>query len=406
MSVEIRVPAPDEIDRWFSVIAASFSDELKDEDMEKDKRMLPPDRMLAAYEDGTMIGTAADLPLTLTIPGGELKAAGLTFVGVMPSHRRRGALTGLMRRQLGDARERGEPLSILWASEPPIYGRYGYGVATLRAWIEADRDRVEFRGLPEPTGQVRLLDAEEAERILPPLYERLRKETPGMFVRTPEWWREYRLPDPEHKRRGGGPRFIAVLELDGTPEAYAMYRVHEKWPEGFAASRLSASEIVATSPLASREIWRFLFSVDLVARVEAAWLPVDDALLLLVTDPRRLRPKLSDGLWLRILDLERALGSRSYAAEGSIGLELRDSFVEDNDGVWTLEAGGGGAVVRRGGDAELRLDIADLASAYLGGVTFGRLAGAGLVEELVEGAVDRADALFHTRNAPWCPEVF
>ncbi len=129
-----------------------------------------------------------------------------------------------------------------------------------------------------------------------------------------------------------------------------MYRVHEKWPDGFPASRLVASEIVATSPLASREIWRFLFSVDLVARVDAAWLPVDDPLLLLVTDPRRLRPKLSDGLWLRILDLERALGSRSYAAEGSIGLELRDSFVEDNDGVWTLEAEGGGAEVRRGGD--------------------------------------------------------
>jgi predicted acetyltransferase len=315
-------------------------------------------------------------------------------------------MTGLMRRQLDGARERGEPLSILWASEPPIYGRYGYGVATLRAWIEADRDRVEFRGSPEPAGQVRLVDVAEAERILPPLYERVRKERPGMFVRTPEWWREYRLPDPEHKRHGGGPRFDAVLELDGTPEAYAMYRVHEKWPDGFPASRLSAGEIVATSPLASREIWRFLFSVDLVARVDAMWLPVDDALLLLVTDARRLRPKLSDGLWLRILDLERALGSRSYAAEGSIGLELRDSFVADNDGVWTVDAGGGGADVRRGGDAELRLDIGDLASAYLGGVSFGRLAGAGLVEELVEGAIDRADALFRTRNAPWCPEVF
>jgi predicted acetyltransferase len=406
VSVEIRVPAPEEVDRWFSVIGASFSDELKDEDKAKDKRMLPPDRMLAAYEDGAMIGTAADFPMTLTIPGGELPAAGLTMVGVAPSHRRRGAMTGLMRRQLDDARERGEPLSILWASEPPIYGRYGYGVATQRAWIEADRDRIAFRGSPEPAGQVRLVDVDEAERILPPLYERVRKATPGMFVRTLEWWREYRLPDPEHKRHGGGPRFIAVLELEGKPEAYAMYRVHEKWPDGFPASRLRAQETVATSPLASREIWRFIFGVDLVARVDSQWLPVDHPLLLLVTDPRRLRPKLSDGLWLRILDLERALGSRSYAEEGAIGLELRDSFVDDNDGVWTLEAGKGGAEVRRGGEAELRVDIGDLASTYLGGHSFGRLAAAGLVEELVEGAVDRADALFRTRNAPWCPEVF
>ena len=407
MSVEIRVPAPEEIDRWFSVIASSFSDELKDEDMEKDKRMLPPDRMLAAYENGTMIGTAADIPLTLTIPGGELTAAGLTFVGVTPSHRRRGAMTGLMRRQLDGARERGEPLSILWASEPPIYGRYGYGVATFRAWIEADRDRVEFRGSPEPTGQVRLVDVAEAERILPPLYERVRKERPGMFARTPEWWREYRFPDPEHKRRGGGPRFIAVLELDGTPEAYAMYRVHEKWPDGFPASRLvrERDRRYLAAGLEGDLALPLRLSTSLPASTRRGWRSMTP-LLLLVTDPRRLRPKLSDGLWLRILDLERALGSRSYAAEGSIGLELRDSFVEDNDGVWTLEAGSGGAEVRRGGDPELRLDIGDLASTYLGGVSFGRLAGAGLVEELVEGAVDRADALFRTRNAPWCPEVF
>ena len=406
MSVEIRVPTEQEIDRWFSVVGASFSDEVKEEDKEHDKRMLPPDRRLAAYEDSVMIGTAADIPLTLTIPGGELPASGLTMVGVLPSHRRRGVLTGLMRRHLDAARERGEPLSILWASEPPIYGRYGYGVATMRAWIAADRDRVAFRGSPEPAGHVRLVDLDEAERILPRLYERVRKGTPGMFARTPEWWREYRLPDPEHRRHGGGPRFIAVLELDGQPEAYAMYRVHEKWPEAFPASLLRAQETVATSPLASREIWRFLFGVDLVARIESAWLPIDHPLLLLVTDPRRLRPKLSDGLWLRILDLERALGARSYAAEGSIGLELRDSFVDDNDAVWTLEAGKDGAEVRRGGEAELRLDIGDLASTYLGALSFGRLAAAGLVEELVEGAVDRADALFRTRNAPWCPEVF
>jgi len=406
VSVEIRVPTEQEIDRWFSVVGASFSDEVKEEDKEHDKRMLPPDRRLAAYEDSVMIGTAADIPLTLTIPGGELPASGLTMVGVLPSHRRRGVLTGLMRRHLDAARERGEPLSILWASEPPIYGRYGYGVATMRAWIAADRDRVAFRGSPEPAGHVRLVDLDEAERILPRLYERVRKGTPGMFARTPEWWREYRLPDPEHRRHGGGPRFIAVLELDGQPEAYAMYRVHEKWPEAFPASLLRAQETVATSPLASREIWRFLFGVDLVARIESAWLPIDHPLLLLVTDPRRLRPKLSDGLWLRILDLERALGARSYAAEGSIGLELRDSFVDDNDAVWTLEAGKDGAEVRRGGEAELRLDIGDLASTYLGALSFGRLAAAGLVEELVEGAVDRADALFRTRNAPWCPEVF
>ena len=116
--------------------------------------------------------------------------------------------------------------------------------------------------------------------------------------------------------------------------------------------------------------------------------------------------RVSDGLWLRILDVERALEARSYAAEGTLVLELSDEFVPDNAGTWTLEAGPSGASVSRGGDAELRLDIRDLASAYLGGFTFGRLAAAGLVEELTPGAIDRADSLFRTPRAPWCPQVF
>jgi len=406
MTVEIRIPEQEEHQRWFEACETSFSGEIREEDVERDRRMIPAERMFGAYDDGAIVGTSADLPMLLTIPGGELPAAGVTMVGVMPSHRRRGILTQLMRRELDDALGREEPLSILWASEEPIYGRFGYGVSTLKAGINADRDRIAFRGEPEPAGRVRLIDDEEALRVLPPIWDRVRKERPGMFARSPEWWQEYRLPDPEHRRRGAGPRFIALLELDGSPEAYAFYRVHESWDEGFAGSRLLAIESVATTPLAEREIWRFLFGIDLVARVESHFLPVDHPLMLAVTESRRLRMRVSDGLWLRILDVKRALESRSYAAEGGLVVELSDEFMRDNAGSWTLEAGPGGANVRRGGDAELRLDVRDLASAYLGGFSFSRLAAAGLVDELAPGAIDRADSLFRTARSPWCPQVF
>jgi len=182
--------------------------------------------------------------------------------------------------------------------------------------------------------------------------------------------------------------------------------VKESWDEGFAGSILRVIEPVATSPLAERELWRFLFGIDLVARVESFFLQVDHPLLLAVTESRRLRMRVSDGLWLRLLDVQRALGSRSYAGEGEIVLELGDEFIGDNAGTWTVEAGRDGADVRRGGEAELRLDVRDLASAYLGGFSFGHLAEAGLVEELAPGAVDRADGLFGTMRAPWCPQVF
>jgi predicted acetyltransferase len=407
MAIEIRQPAPVEVRRFFEAGATAFQEELRKEDAERDERVLERERMFAAYDGDLLVGTAADSGLTLTVPGAELPAAGVTFVGVLPTHRRRGILSQLMRAELDAIAARGEPLAILWASEEPIYGRYGYGMATVRMSIEAERDRMRFRGDPTPVGQVRLVNEEEAARIVPPIYERVRRETPGMFARSEAWWREYRLPDPEHHRRGAGPRYFAVLDLDGADEAYARYRVKDDWQDGISASTLRVIEAVATSPLAHRELWRYLFGVDLVQKIESWLLPVDHPLFLLVTEPRRLRPRAGDGLWLRIVDVERALGARTYAADGAVSLELTDAFLPKNAGVWRLEVSGSeGRVSRSDAAPELRLDVADLGSTYLGGFTFAELARALRVDELAEGAVERADDLFRTPSAPWCPEIF
>jgi predicted acetyltransferase len=403
---EIRTPGADEIRRFLEVGAKTFSGELRHEDAERDERVLDPERLHAAYDGDEIVGTAADFELTLTIPGGELPAAGVTLVGVLPTHRRRGILTQLMRAELDAIAVRGEPLAILWASEEAIYGRFGYGMATLRGSIEADRERMRFRDDPPPAGSVRLVDEEEAARVLPPIYERIRRETPGMFARGEEWWTNYRLPDPEHHRHGSGPRFFAVLDLDGVDEGYARYRVKDKWKDGLTASRLRVIEALATSPLATRELWRFLFGIDLVERVEAWGLPADHPLFLLVTEPRRLRVRVGDALWLRIVDVERALAARSYAADAAVTLELTDAFLPQNAGAWRLEAMGDDARVTRAHEGELRLDVADLGSVYLGAFTFHQLARAGRVEERADGALERADALFRTPASPWCPEIF
>jgi predicted acetyltransferase len=407
MSIEIRRPAPDEVRRFLATGAKAFQEGLRDEDAERDERVLDRDRMFAAYDGETLVGTAADIALTLTVPGGEAAAAGVTLVGVLPTHRRRGILTQLMRAELDAIAALGEPLAILWASEEPIYGRYGYGVATVRVAIEAERDRMRFRDDPPSAGRVRLIDEDEAVRVLPPIYERARRARPGTFARTEAWWREYRLPDPEHHRHGAGPRYFAVLELDGEDAAYARYRVKDDWQEGVTKSALRVIEAIAASPPADRELWRYLFGVDLVHKVEAWHVPIDHPLFLLVTEPRRLHPRLGDGLWLRIVDIERALATRSYGADGALVFDVSDPFLPANAGVWRLEASGGEAVVARfDGEPELRLGIADLGSAYLGGFTFAQLFRAGRVEELADSAVERADDLFRTRIAPWCPEIF
>ena len=408
MSIEIRTPPADQLRHFLEIGGKTFAEALRPEDAERDERVLDPSRLFAAYDGEALVGTAGDFGLTLTVPGGELPAAGVTLVGVLPTHRRRGILTQLMRAEIDAMVARGEPLAILWASEEAIYGRYGYGMATLRGSIEADRDRIRFRGNPPPVGSVRLVDEEEAARVLPPIYERVRRLTPGMFTRSEEWWRNYRLPDPEHHRHGAGPRFFVVLEIDGVDEGYARYRVKDDWKDGVSASTLRVIEALATTPVATRELWRFLFGVDLVAKVESWLLPPDHPLFLLVTEPRRLRVRIGDALWLRILDVERALTGRSYAADAEVALELTDSFRPENEGVWRLEASGALARVTRsdGETGELRLDVADLGSAYLGGFTFAQLAQAGRVEEVAAGALARADALFRTSVTPWCPEIF
>ena len=222
-----------------------------------------------------------------------------------------------MRTELDAIAARGEPLAILWASKSQIYGRYGYGVATARR-----RPRPSAIGSAFATTRRPPAASGWSTRTRPPacclIYERARRETPGMFARTEDWWREYRLPDPEHHRHGAGPRYFAALELDGVDEAYARYRVKDDWQDGLPTSSLRVIEAIATSPVAERELWRYLFGVDLVQTVKAWHLRVDHPLLLLVTEPRRLRLRVGDGLWLRIVDVERALAGRSYADDRAL----------------------------------------------------------------------------------------
>jgi predicted acetyltransferase len=307
-----------------------------------------------------------------------------------------------MRRQLDDLRERGEPLAILWASESAIYGRFGYGIAAPNATLEAETARFRFRDDPGPSGSVRLVDADEAFELFPPVYDRVRAERPGMFERTEDHWKLYKLSDLEHWRRGAGPKFFAALELDGTTEGFAVYRIKSEWDEGIPRGEVRVLDAIATSTEATRELWRFVFGIDLVAKVQQWFFDPGSPLFLMVEDARRLHIGISDGLWMRLIDLEAALSRRSYAADGSVVLEIHDELCPWNAGRWRV-----GEVVEKTEDAaDLELDARDLASTYLGAFDFHRLAAAGRVRELRAGALERASALFRTAQPPYCPDEF
>jgi predicted acetyltransferase len=374
-----------------------------DEQFDRIGRVLPAERMDAVWENGRAVGGAGALPFTLAIPGARIPAAGVTAVAVLPTHRRRGVLTALMRAQLDACRQRGESVAYLWATEDTIYGRFGYGVASFTAEIDVARERSAFHTSFEPAGETRLVAIPEAEAIIAPIYERVAATTAGMFARSPEWWRARSLTDPHWRRRGGGEMQCVVIESGRAVTAYALYRLNVAFDRGVQTGSVEVIEAMGDSPEATRTLWRFLLDIDWLARVRAALLPIDHPLLLLAAEPRRLRVNVRDGLWVRLVDVERALSRRAYAAHDAVVVDVRDAFCPWNEGRWSIGASG---VARANRPAELACDVTALGSVYLGGFTWTQLVQAGRVEELHSGAVRRADGLFRTDRAPWCPEIF
>jgi predicted acetyltransferase len=392
---------------FFEAGELAFSERVRDEDVENWTATFEGDRAIAAYDGDRIVGTAGILSFELTIPGGVLPAAGVTIVGVHPTHRRQGILRRMMRLQLDAIHERGEPLAILWASEGNIYQRFGYGLGSLRMGVNIERSRSAFREPHVPAGAIRFVEVDEAKRAFPTVYETVRAERPGFFDRSPAFWDAEFFTDPEHWRHGASAAFHVVHEVAGEPDGYARYRVRDKWETAGPSSTVIVVELMAGNPAAHLDLWRFLIDIDLMARTEAWNLAVDDPILLNVAEPRRLQADLGDALWTRIVDVAPALAGRRYAADGRVVLEVADEFCDWNDGIWELSVDAGVPVVQRAtGAADLACDVTDVGATYLGGFGFRQLADAGRVRELQPGAIARADALFRCERAPWCPRVF
>jgi predicted acetyltransferase len=370
-----------------------------DERMERFAKNLPFERMHAASEGGAIVGGAGSFPLEMTVPGGVVPTAGVTVVGTYPTHRRRGVLRSLMRAQLDDVHERGEPVAALWASEETIYGRFGYGLGSLAASIELPRTYGAFALPLQREGTVRLVEADEALRLFPRVWDAVRKRYPGMLARSRAWW-EYRILFPQP---ASGPKRFVVLEREGRPEGYAIYRHNWKMEHGVSDSELAVVEAVALDGRPTAEIWRFLLDIDWSARITASLLPSDHALWTLLAHPRRMRMRLGDGLWVRLVDVGGALSARTYAEDGAVVIDVLDGFCRWNEGRWRIT---GETAKRTRAAAQLRCDVSALGSVYLGGLTFSQLVRGGRVEELRRGAAARADAMFRVDRAPWCPEIF
>jgi predicted acetyltransferase len=414
MDLEVRRLRPGEETRFVSSVRVPFLDPGSDDPGERLQdqrhvRELEVDRAWVAEDRGRFVANAAIASLDLTLPAPPdavapvTPFAGVTAVGVHPTHRRRGLLRRLMAGMLEDARARREAFAGSIASESGIYGRFGFGEATSAAEVRIDtRDAAML--VPPPRLDIRLVDAEEASKVLPDLFERQRRVRAGEPGRNAIQWEE-RLSDPAPRRQGANALFHAVCD-----EGYVSYRVHDADILRGDRCRLLIEELRGLTPAVEAGLWQFVLNVDLVGEVRARRRPIDDPLRWRLADPRRLRvTDVIDWLYLRILDVPAALQARGYRRAGGLVLDVLppgddiDGQPDPAPGRWALDADPGGAecrAARPGETADLRLSVTELGAIYLGGVSPSLLAAAGRIEEVRPGSLDRADALFATSPAP------
>jgi len=400
MSGAERLTAADQ-DAFEKACHLAFHEVAHPEEIELYKRLTDPRRMVGVRADGELVATGCVLARELTVPGGSVPVAGVSGVGVVAGHTRRGHLTAIMRTLLDDAHE---PVAMLWASEGAIYGRYGFGIATRSMRYELQLDRVALRrDIALPGAPPRTLEPAAALEQIQPVFERVRARTPGMLDRHGHWW-DKRTFDPEHNRDGAGPLRAAVQDgPDGEPAGYALFAGKSGWDDHGPAGSVALRELVAETPEARAGLWRFLLGLDLLRTLQWRLGPDHDPLTHLAAGNDAINRRAGDGLFVRLLDVEAALSARTYAVAPDLVLELDDPFVPECSGRYRLRDG---RCERTDAEADLALGAEELGAIYLGGTPVTALAAAGRIRELRPGALAEAATAFRSAVEPWCPEIF
>ncbi len=411
--MEIRAPREDEFHEVVALANIAFGEEATVQDESAFRRAFPFDRALCAFDAGRMVGSLAVLSLELTLPGRTaLPAGGATWGATLPTHRRRGILRSLFEAQLNDMMYRGDPLSVLLASEATLYRRYGYGPATSLMSFSIERAYARLAGQTKdsPPQGITLVAGVEAAGRLPGIYEALRLEQPGAVSRSPGWWASY-LWDPLMERQGATGMYHAVhTGRNGAADGYVTYRIREQWTASTATGEVQIIELVAGDREAYRALWEFVLGTDLCQTISCWRGRVDEPLRWLLADPRRLTVNaVADDLYVRLLDIPRALAAREYTTPGELVLEVSEPFPVARTGRFLLKAGGigEGSECRPTDRApDLSLNVDTLGAAYLGGVSFAILAAAGHVAVADRRALAVADAMFSAGIAPYCSTMF
>jgi predicted acetyltransferase len=410
--IDIRPITGAELPDWLRAVNTGFlrAPTPTDAELEARRQQFVPGRFLGAFDGPRCIATFRSFPQELTAVGGAaIPADAISGVTVTATHRRRGLLTRMMARDLAVAQDRGDVVATLIAAEYPIYGRYGFGPATwMTEWtIDVPRTGLDrHRPIPEDGGRIDLVDGEDVRKLGPELHERVRRTQPGAVSRPDLWW-QVNTGVVRFESSWTEPFYAVYRSADGEVEGMVSYESDDNWHDKQPHNTASVNWLIAASPAAERALWHYLCSIDWITKVKSGWRGPDDLLPYFLPDPRAARITAhSDWLWVRILDVVRALEARTYEGEGSLVLEVVDRG-ELAGGRYRLEASAQGASCTATTEsADLTLDVAELATLWLGDESAVRLAALGRVREERAGAARVADALLRTSGRPWCPDMF
>ncbi|MEU6466844.1 GNAT family N-acetyltransferase [Streptomyces sp. NPDC046976] len=409
---DVRTATEADFDDWQRALAVGFTQPpaLACEQLDARRRRFTPGRYLGAVDGGRWVATFRSFEQELTTVGGAaVPADAISGVTVSPTHRRRGLLSRMMAKDLAAARERGDVVATLLAAEYPIYGRFGFGPATwMSRWtVDVPRAGLDPRWSgPDDGGRIELLDGAEVRKLGPELFDRFRRGQPGAVSRNELWWEEFTGTLRAHADYTE-PVHALYRSASGEAQGLVTYRNDHTWTGQQPDQTARVERLFGTTPAAERALWHYMCSIDWITKVDSGGRGPDDLLPYFLPDSRAARiVDQSDMLWVRILDVVRALEARAYDREGALVLEIVDDAGYAG-GRYRLETSPQGAsCTATTASADLTLGIGELASVWLGGESLLRLAALGRVRAAREGAARQADALFRSPGRPWCPDDF
>lgn len=406
MTYELRAITDDEVSAFRSAMAVGFGSDSKPELDDRFRKLMPLDRTVAAFDGTDVVGTLGDFDLQLTVPGGsQLTMAGTTMVTVRSTDTRRGILRSMMCRHLDNAVERGDAVAGLWASEPAIYGRFGFGLATECHFVTIDRRHLA----PPPVAddlRIAVLGADRVAEVMEPFWHELatRPHHQGFIDRDRVRWDDI-ADDLEVMRNGASAARHVVVERAGQVVGYVKYRQKGKWDDFVPLGTASIGELVALDADAHLALWSHMLTIDLFPHIEYGNAAIDDPLAYVVAAARTVRRVVSDALYVRLLDIPAALGARTYEQDGQLVLKVVDAMGYV-DGTYRLTVTAGSAKVERTTEpAGVELDCRELGALYLGRPAAALYAATGRISGDSE-AVATLGRLFATSAAPWCSEDF